>query len=111
MSKRVSHNDDGTVTVALKYPVDTGKKIIESITLRTECTVADLEAMDRGKGSVEQTKLMIAELSIMPGEKFGVSVGNVHKLRSSDYLVLAQEVGKIIGGSDDEDEGGDKAGK
>ncbi len=107
---RVKKNDDGTITIALKFPVDTGKKIIDSLTLRSECTVADLEAMDRAKGrEVEQTKLMIAELSILSDKDFGISLGNVRKLRSVDYLVIAQEVGKIIGG-EDESEGASEDG-
>ena len=101
MSK-VKKNDDGTLTIVLKYPIDTGKKILESVTLGTECTGADLEAMARAKGKeVEQIKHMIAELSILSDKEFGISLGNVRKLRSVDYITISKEVGKIINGEDD----------
>lgn len=102
MSSRVKHNDDGSVTVTLKHPVEHSNRTIESVTIRGECTVADLEAMDGGDGDVEKTVMMLSQLSSKHVGEPGLPLGALRKLRTADYLLLAREVGRIIGGDDDE---------
>lgn len=104
MSQRVRDNGDGTITVSLKYPIESGKKTITEVTLRTECTAGDLEAMDDAKGrEVEKITRLVVELSVTE-DKLGLPMSAARKLRSADYVVLAREIGKIIGGDDEENE-------
>jgi hypothetical protein len=100
MSTRVTDNKDGTISVALKYPVEHAKRKISEIVLRTECTVADLEAMDSGKGDVDKTKRLICELAQSSSASIPLAV--ISKLRPVDYFLLAKEVGKIISGEDEQ---------
>lgn len=95
---------EGTVTITLKHPVTAGKKTLAEVTLRTEATVADLEAMDAGKGDTAKTRLLIAELSQLTPVSAGVSVAMINKLRTGDYLAIAGVTGKIIAGTAGEDE-------
>ncbi len=93
---RVAVNDDGTVTVTLKHPIEKGKSTVTEISIRTECLVSDLEAMDSGKGDVEKTLKLISELSCISNMRPGISVDMLRLLRSSDYLILAKQAGKAI---------------
>lgn len=102
-SKRITRNDDGTVTCKLKFPVEMHNRTLSEIILRTDCRVSDLEAMDAGTGDIDKTNRMIAELSELKPGHAGISVGTVRKLHASDWMPIAKEVGKIIGGDDDED--------
>ncbi len=107
MSAKKTDNGDGTVTVTLKYPFESGKKNVTEVTIRTECTVADLEAMDAGKGDVDKTVRLIAELSEVSASQPGLSASTIRKMRSSDYLILSKIASSAISSSDDEVENDD----
>lgn len=83
-------NDDGSVTVFLRYPVVHHDKEITQLTLRSMVTVADLESMDNAKGEVKKTIALISELS-------GVSVAAIRKLASIDYAEIQGVVSEIMG--------------
>lgn len=104
MSPRVKHNDDGSVTVALKYPIEHGERVISAVTIRGECTVTDLESMDDGDGDIDKTVRMLSQLSSKSIGEPGLPVSVLKKMRTADYLLLAREVGRIIGGDDEGNE-------
>jgi hypothetical protein len=77
--------------VALDFPLKGGKgPEITELKLRGEPTVADLEAMDRAKGDVEKSRLLIADLS-------GVSPATLATMRVKDYMRVMEAVGAILG--------------
>ena len=93
--KKWKTNGDGSVTITLAYPIQLKDKIVDSVTLRGEVTVEDLEVMDKGKGEVAKSIYMIAELS-------GLSPGVIRKMKSADFGAVADALAHVMG-----DEGND----
>lgn len=90
MGGEIKKNGNGTTTVTLKRPVKLGDDLVTSLTLRDEATVADLEAMDRGKGEVGKTVFLIAELA-------GVPPALVRRLSTADYAIVAGVMSDALG--------------
>jgi hypothetical protein len=89
-NSQLVHNEDGSITVKLKFPIEHSKQSFTEVKLRGEATAGDLESMDDGKGDMHKTLCLIQELS-------GVSIGALRKMRSVDYAALSEAVAEILG--------------
>ncbi len=96
--KNVTQNDDGSFTVKLKFPVEHANRTVKELRLRSEMTVADLEAMDKASGDVEKSMRIIAELS-------GCAMALLRKLKPADFGTLNKVIAEIMGGDEEEEDG------
>lgn len=90
MNERIKKEEDGSLVVALEFPLKGAKGDVKEIRLRGNPTVADLEAMDKAKGDVEKSRLLVSDLS-------GVSSSLLSTMRVPDYVVVMEAVAKIMG--------------
>lgn len=93
-SKYIVENSDGTTSILLERPVKCGVNEIEKVNFihKDSVTVAHLEALDRAKGDVGASVMMVAELS-------DVSIGTVRKLRvpCGDMNRVLEFAGELLG--------------
>lgn len=91
MGAEIKRNEDArTVTITLARPFAFGDDEVRELTLRLDATVADLEAMDQGKGEMGKLVHFIAGLA-------AVSPGVIRKLGMADFTAVSEEVTRILG--------------
>lgn len=103
MSTRVKYNEDGTVTVRLKVPKEYKGKLIDSVTMRTEATIDDIEEMERaGEGRKLDAGIRLASSLSSSGSGPGVHRLAIRAMAMADIVKLIAVASKALK-IDDED--------
>jgi hypothetical protein len=81
-------NPDGSVTVALAYPIKVEGADVTTLTLKRPKTL-DLKVMDQAKGDTDKTARLIARLANVPPS-------SVDQLDGSDFTALSEVVAGFL---------------